>query len=381
MHGIFKEEFAQVVDLFEQQGRAHPLGGSSLAVCKDGELVVNVWQGEAKPGEPWTEDTVSDVFSSTKGIVSILAAKLADEGVLDLDAKVTEYWPEFGQGGKENITVKMVLQHKAGLSAVRRDLTFDEVVDGHTITDELAKQEPLWEPGTSHGYHALTFGNLVSRIILGATGLTANDYLQKYVTKPLGIDMWIGTPAAVLPRVAPLISDGNFISANPVVGTDLYWVEKAMTMGGGLPVDPTSANGFNNPRLLATELAGANGVTNAHGLAKIYSAAVVKTDGLRLLSDDAIEAACIPASFGENHWHEPVPHPIWGNGFMVPGAVHIKMPGNKGFGHDGLGGQAGWGSLVHRIGFGYTTTFLKRTPDTQKNQQDLVASVNRALGI
>lgn len=130
---------------------------------------------------------------------------------------------------------------------------------------------------------------------------------------------------------------------------------------------------------LAAELAGAGGVTNAFGLAKIYSAAVVETDGVRLVNDDTLEMAIKPASFGQNVWHEPAPHPVWGNGFMLPASPHFEIPGGKGFGHNGLGGQAGWASLENRIGFGYTNSYLRNSPETQENQQDLVSMLQKLI--
>lgn len=377
VEGSWEPKFETLVELFSSQGPENPAGGTTLAVYQDGKSVVNVWQGQASPESKWSEDTVSVVFSCTKGIISILAAQLIQQGLLDLEERVATYWPEFAQAGKENIKVKTLLQHRAGLSAVRRDLTYEEVLDEKTIIEELASQAPLWDPDTNYGYHALTFGHLVSKLIHSVTGFSANDYLQKVVTAPLGVDMWIGLPSAQLPRIATLVSDGGFKSANPSVGSDQYWVEKAMGFGGALPVDPTDAHGFNDPRTLGIELAGANGVTNANGLAKIYSAAVTETDGIRLLSDQTLEIATKPASYGKNVWNEPGPYPAWGNGFMLPIAEHFEMPGAKGFGHNGLGGSAGWGSVEKRIGFGYTTSFLRSSPDTQKHQQDLVRHLQK----
>lgn len=377
--GAFDARFESLVALFSKQGPENPAGGSSLAVFLDGAPVVNVWQGEAKPGQGWAEDTISTVFSCTKGIASLMATMLVDQGVLDLEKPVAHYWPEFAHGGKGSIKVNTLLQHRAGLSAPRRDLSRAELLDGHSVADELADQEPLWEPDSNYGYHALTFGHLVSRLIKSVTGLTANEFLQQHITGPLGADMWIGLPREQMARVAPLIGDGNFKSMNPEPETDQYWVEKAMTLGGALPADPTAPGGFNDPATMSVELAGAGGITNAYGLAKIYSAAVTKTDGIRLVSDEALETAIKPASFGMNVWHEPAPHPVWGNGFMLASPPHFEIPGGKGFGHNGLGGQAGWASLEDRIGFGYTTSYLRNSPDTQTHQQDLVRELQRIL--
>lgn len=377
--GTYDQRFESLVALFAQQGPENPIGGSSLAVFKDGLPMVNVWQGEAAPGRPWEENTVSTVFSCTKGVISLLVARLVDQGLISLDEPVARYWPEFSQGGKVQISVSTLLQHRAGLSAVRRDLSRAELLDGHTVVDELAKQEPLWEPDSNYGYHALTFGHLVSKLIHSVTGLSANEYLQQHVATKLGINMWIGIPAENLGQVARLFGDGNFGSSNPEVNTNQYWVEKAMTLGGALPMDPTDAGGFNDPEVMAVELAGAGGITNAFGLAKIYSAAVTETDGMRLVSDSTIEHAIKPASFGLNVWNEPAPHPAWGNGFMLSTPPHVVMPGARGFGHNGLGGQAGWASLDERVGFGYTTSYLRNSPDTQKHQQDLVRELQKLL--
>ena len=368
-----------MVTRFAEQGPENPAGGSSLAVFYRGEPVVNVWQGEARPGQAWNEETISTVFSCTKGIVSLIATMLVDRGRLDLEKPVAHYWPEFAQGGKAGIKVKTLLQHRAGLSTVRRDLSRAELLDEETVIAELAKQEPLWEPDSNYGYHALTFGHLVSKLIHAVTGQSANEYLQENITSRLGVSMWIGLPAEQLVRVAPLISDGNFKSMNPVPGSDQYWVEKAMTFGGALPVDPTAKGGFNDPGTMAVELAGAGGITNAFALAKMYSAAVTETDGIRLVSDEALEVAIKPASYGMNVWHEPAPHPVWGNGFMLAEPPHFELPGGKGFGHNGLGGQAGWASLEDRIGFGYTTSYLRNSPDTQLHQQDLVRELQQIL--
>jgi hypothetical protein len=377
--GTFEQQYEPLVLLFQQQGAAQPAGGSSLAVYKDGVSVVNVWQGQASADKAWSQETVSDVFSCTKGVVSILIARLIEDGSLDPEQKVSFYWPEFAQGGKAEVKVKTVLEHRAGLSATRRKLSYEEVLDGHTLLDELAKQEPLWQPDTAHAYHALTYGHLTSKLIHSVTGLNASEYLKVHVATPLSIDLWIGTPAEKLGQVATLISDGNFKSANGAPESDSDWVERAMTFGGGLPIDPTHENGFNDPRTLAIELAGANGITNANGLAKTYSAAVTETNGIRLLTDSAIRASSVPAAFGENYWHEPAPYASRGFGFMLPVPGLVEMPGAEGFGHDGLGGQAGWGSIETRVGFGYTTTYLKNTPETQKNQQDLVKQLQLVL--
>lgn len=372
--------FQELAELFFEQGSSVP-GGSSLAVFEDGKPVVNLWQGETVGGKPWNADTVSVIFSCTKGLASILAHRLIQEGKLDLEQKVSFYWPEFAQGGKQDIPVKWLLQHKAGLSATRRDLTIDEITDGHTIEDELAKQVPLWEPGTAHGYHALTFGTLVGKLVHNITGKTLGKYFSELITEPLSVDAWIGLPQEQFKNLAPLMTDGKCTGSSPEPESDLYWLAKAMTFGGALDHQVESfETGFNNPKLLTAELPGAGGVSNAFALAKIYSAAATETDGIRLLNDDTLRAATVPQSTGPLQFESQTgPFPAWGNGFMldVPGFKDMLSPSS--FGHDGLGGQCAFGDFEHRMSFAYTTNYLQSGAQEQARQQQLIRKLKEIV--
>jgi CubicO group peptidase (beta-lactamase class C family) len=382
MNMIIEPKFQPIADLFFAQQERYPLGGSSLAIFKDGAPVVNIWQGEQAPGKPWGAETVSVVFSCTKALTSIMAHRLVQEGKLDLEQKVSHYWPEFAEAGKENIPVKWLLQHKAGLSTTRRDLTMDEITDGHTIEEELAAQEPLWEPGTAHGYHALTFGTLVGKLIHNITGMTAGRYFAQLITEPLKVDAWIGLPKEKFANLAPLISDGNRPAINAEPNTDLYWQSRAMSFGGALNhLVESYETGFNNPQLISAELPGAGGVSNAFSLAKIFSAAATETDGVRLLEDETLRAAVVPQSTGPLKF-EPKDgtwFPAWGNGFMVdvPGLKDLLGPSS--FGHDGLGGQNAFGDFEHRIGFAYTSNYLLSGADDQWRQQILIRKLKEIL--
>ena len=379
---IIEPKYQKIVDLFFAQQEKYPVGGSSLAIFKDGAPVVNVWQGEAESGKPWTQDTTSVVFSCSKGLTSILAHRLVQEGKLDLNQKVSYYWPEFAQEGKQDIPVKWLLQHKAGLSATRRNLTIDQITDGHTLEDELAAQEPLWEPGKTHGYHALTFGTLIGKLIHNITGKTAGKYFAELIAEPLGVDAWIGLPKEKFANLAPLISDGNRPEVNAEPNTDLYWQSRAMTFGGALDHRVESyETGFNNPQLIAAELPAAGGVSNAFGLAKIYSAAVIETDGVRLLEDETLRAAVVPQSTGPLKF-EPASgsqFPAWGNGFMVDVPGLKDLLGSSSFGHDGLGGQNAFGDFEHRVGFAYTSNYLLSGADDQWRQQVLIRELKEIL--
>lgn len=372
--------FQELAEIFFGQGRSVP-GGSSLAVFENGKPVINLWQGETEGGKPWNADTVSVIFSCTKGLASILAHRLVQEGKLDLEQRVSFYWPEFAQGGKQDIPVKWVLQHKAGLSATRRDLTIEELTDGHSLEDALAEQEPIWEPGTAHGYHALTFGTLVGKLVHNITGMTIGKYFAELISEPLSVDAWIGLPKENFSNLAPLITDGKRVASNPEPQTDMYWLSKAMTFGGALDHRVESfETGFNNPKLLSAELPGAGGVSNAFSLAKIYSAAVTETGGMRLLNDDSLRAATVAQSIGPLKFEsQPGPFPVWGNGFMLDVSGFKDMLGPNSFGHDGLGGQNAFGDFKHRIGFAYTTNYLQSGAQEQLRQQQLVRKLRQIV--
>lgn len=377
---MIDSRFQAVADLFFEQGKSVP-GGSSLAIFENGKPVVNLWQGQATAETPWNDKTTSVVFSCTKGLASLLAHRLVQEGKLDLEQKASFYWPEFAQGGKQDIPVKWLLQHKAGLSAVRRDLTIDEITDGHTIEDELAKQEPLWQPGTAHAYHALTFGTLVGKLVHNITGLTLGKYFSKLIAEPLEANAWIGLPAEQFANLAPLQTDGKREPTQAEPNSDLYWLAKAMTFGGALDHRIESyETGFNNPKLISAELPGAGGVSNAFALAKIYSAAVTETDGIRLLSDETLSAATVPQSTGPLKFEsQSGPFPAWGNGFMLDVPGFKDMVGPQSFGHDGLGGQCAFGDFEHRIGFAYTTNYLMSGSEEQSRQQQLIRTFKGTL--
>jgi CubicO group peptidase (beta-lactamase class C family) len=341
--------------------------------------VVNVWSGTTRKQEdsaPWREDTTSLMFSVTKGLISILTHRLAQEGLLDLDRPVAYYWPEFAAAGKGEIPVRWLLQHRAGLSATRHDFSIEDVVAITPIDEALAAQEPLWKPGTGHQYHAMTFGNLVGKVISIVTGRTLTEAFQELIAEPLEAEAWVGIPATEEHRVTKLHGDGKRAPLNAPVGSDWYWIEKAMTFGKAfIPGEEGDDVGFNRADLHQAGLGGAGGIATADSLARIWSATVVETNGVRLLSAETVATATLPAAMGESVFHEPPPYNNRGDGFHVysPGSREFLSP--KGFGHDGYGGQTGWADPVNKVGFGYLTNYLKSGDE----EFDGVALVEAAL--
>jgi len=223
--GSCSPTFERVRDAFEANFHERNEVGAAVAVWVDGQLAVNLWGGtaDAKAQRPWQPDTLASVFSGSKALTSTCIHLLADRGELDLDSPVAHYWPEFGQAGKEDITVAMVLGHRSGVIGPRSRLTPKETLDWDAVCAHLAKAEPWWQPGTAQGYHMCSFGFLVGEIVRRATGRTLGDYLRTEIAEPLGIDVHIGLPKAEHHRCADMVNKPHIrdvLAAGRAPGTD-----------------------------------------------------------------------------------------------------------------------------------------------------------------
>ncbi len=374
IQGTFESNLQPVIDAYSASCAEQPQGGSALAIYQHGKPVVNVWSGT------FDESSLNVMFSVTKGLCSILAHHLVEIGQLELERKVSYYWPKFAAEGKGEVTVAWLLEHQAGLSATRADFKLEDVLAGDPIDDALAAQEPLWQPGTGHQYHAMTFGNLVGKVVSSVTSMSLGQAFQKLIADPLKADAWIGLPASQEHRVTTLTSDGGRQPQHAPEGSYLYWIEKAMSFGKAfIPGEEGPDVGFNNPQVHAAELGGAGGIATAASLAKIWSATVYETDGVRLMSDRTVAAATAKKVGGESVFKEPAPYINRGDGFAIytPGGLEYLSP--TGFGHDGLGGQTGWADPTNGIGFAYLTDYLLSGPDERRRHEAIGAALKRTL--
>jgi hypothetical protein len=377
---LIDPRFSPVADRFFALTEAQPYGGASLAIYQDGKPVLDIWAGDSRPGIPWSENTKSLLFSTSKGLLSILCHRLIEEGLLDPDEKVSKYWPEFAQNGKENITVAMIMRHRSGLSAVREDLTLDDLERSTPVEEALARQKPIWEPDTGYLYHAGTIGNLLGKIIFNVTGKRVNEFLQEQIAKPLGVEAYFGTPTEIEPEISFLKSDGAPTGIEYEFESPLYWNKRAMSYGKAFEgqVDDF-VGGYNDPRVHAFEHAGAGGISHARAVAKIYSAVVSPTNGIRLLSDTTIEKAISRPNPGRNVFDDPEPYPIHSLGFIVANPSHSPVLSEKTFGHDGLGGQQGFADLNYRIGFGYVTNWIPMVSDGMTRHREITKTLRETL--
>ncbi|MFD2647170.1 serine hydrolase domain-containing protein [Devosia albogilva] len=379
--GEVKAGFEPVAHAFERAFDGRPAMGAALNIMVGGETVVDLWAGvaDARTGRPWLRDTPSVIFSCTKGLVSILAARLVQEGRLDYSAPVARYWPEFAAAGKDRVTVGQALAHQAGLSAPRADLVEDDIVDWDRVVAALAAQEPLWPLGTGYAYHALTHGWIAGEIIRRVTGKSVGSYFQELITAPLGADAWIGLPEDMAERAAhlqvspPLTALWAEEAAKPAPN----WPYKAMTLGDALPADLVSDDsGFNKQRIRAVEIPGAGGVATAEALATIWSATVTPTRSVRLIDDAVIADATRPQSEGATVFGGEPPYSRWGYGFQLDSEARRYL-GAASFGHDGAGGQVGFADPTRQVGFGFVTNWMMGPEDQRAT--DILSALRSVL--
>ena len=220
--GTYDDRFAPVVDEFVRNFDQRGEVGASLCLSVDGETLVDVWGGIADPasGAAWERDTVSIVHSCTKGATALCAHVLAGRGLLDLEAPVAEYWPEFARAGKETATVRMMLDHSVGVPVLRGEVAPGELYDWDRMVARLEAEEAFWEPGTRHGYHMINFGWTVGELVRRVSGRSLGTFFREAVADPLGIDFWIGLPEEHEHRVAPVAATPRQ-QGEPLTGFEL----------------------------------------------------------------------------------------------------------------------------------------------------------------
>ena len=221
--GTCSARFDPLRELFAAKLESGEDLGASLAVNIDGEMVVDLWGGWADEARtvPWTENTITNVFSTTKAMTSLAALVLVDRGELDLDATVARYWPEFAARGKAGIKVRHLLSHTSGVSGWEQPITLEDLYDWDKSTALLAAQAPWWEPGTASGYHMLNYGHLIGEVIRRITGQRLGEFFAAHIAGPLGADFHIGLPPSEFHRVANVVPPPCRADAPPVDPTQL----------------------------------------------------------------------------------------------------------------------------------------------------------------
>lgn len=355
MDGYVHPDFAEVATVFRHQLR-RTTGGAAVAVYHRGELVVDVWGGHrTDEGDPWTADTMAMCFSTTKGIASTAVHLCAERGLLDYDARVADYWPEFAENGKANLRVRHVLTHAAGLHRLRTLIDrADRMLDWEYMTDALARAEPAYLPGSANGYHALTYGWLAGELVRRVDGRPIEDFVRDELVGPLGLDgLYVGCPPEERGRVAPLAPMGRLsVGPRPArmaqkrIGEQFGKVASAVRF----PVNPRRMVNALAPRgiedvlwageVMDASIPAANGFFTARSLAKVY--AMIAGSGtigdVTLLSPERVQTM---GEIQSNRRDLVLVVPMrWRLGYHLVGTT--KGVVDSAFGHFGFGGSGGW---------------------------------------
>jgi CubicO group peptidase (beta-lactamase class C family) len=357
IEGTCDPKFSRVKDTFAENFEKRGEVGAAAAVMLDGKSVVDIWAGHAdrEKTRPWTRDTLVNVYSTTKGVTAICAHRLADKGLLDIDAPVAKYWPEFAQAGKDKLPVRYLLSHRAGMAAVRKPLDDDALFNWNKMTTALAEQEPWWEPGTKHGYHALTFGHLVGEVIRRITGKTPGTYLREEIAGPLGLDLHIGLDAKDDARTGDMIAMPPPAPGEPNLFAEIMKNPESVTFKAFMNPPGGMRPGLVNTReWRAAEIPAANGHMTARSLAKLYGvlARGGELDGVRVMSKEQVAKCSIEQSNGPDALL--MINTRFSLGFMMSQPGASLGPNAKSFGHPGAGGSLGYADPEAKIGFGYT---------------------------
>ncbi len=432
VQGTVAPGFEPVRDAFAANFAQRGERGAAVTVYRDGTKVVDLWggvrdadgpttareaegsEGQAEPerAAPWEAGTAQVVRSATKGVAAAVPLLLHQRGLVDLDAPVGTYWPEFKANGKERVLVRHLLSHRAGLPVLDTPLSPDEALDGVSGPRALAAQAPQWAPGTAHGYHAHTYGWLIGELVRRITGRTLGTWVADEIAGPLGLDLWIGLPDAERHRVgrmaaieapAPPASRGLRVRAKQTVA-DAYRDPASLTRRAFGVIDPLPDE--NAPAYRAAELPASGAVATARALARFYAALIgdVAPDpghglvpGATDATDTAAAGGAAGALAGARRLFAPatltlarteesagpdevlVVHTRFGLGYMLHGsAAPLLAPGS--FGHPGRGGSLAFADPESGIAFGYVTNGMQKNVTADPRAQALARAIHRSLG-
>jgi len=382
--GTCDPRFAEVREQFERNLAERGEVGAAVHVVVDGEPVVDLWGGIADPKRdtPWQSETSVIVYSCTKGITALAAHLLIDRGELDLDAPVGDIWPEFATNGKEGVTVRMMLNHSAGVPALRHRLPDRACVDWGLMCERLAAEEPWWEPGTRNGYHMLTFGWTVGELVRRVSGRSLGTFVAEEIAGPLDAEVWIGLPDEEADRVAPVLQPvpdrENLSRFTRVLLDDKTSLQRLAWLNTG-GFDP------NDPEVRRAEIGGGGGIATARGLARMYRPLSLGGDGLvsaetvARMGEVSVATGCdatllLPTRFGLGFMKS------MDNRAAPAGEQDSAVLSSTAFGHVGAGGSIGFADPDCGLSFGYVMNQMGNGILLNERGQSLVDAVYRALG-
>ncbi|MGW5334110.1 serine hydrolase domain-containing protein [Streptomyces bauhiniae] len=383
VNGTVAEGFEPVAEAFAANFARLGERGAAVAVYRDGHRVVDLWAGtrDVDGSAPWERGTAQIVRSATKGVAAAALLLLHQRGLLDLDAPVGTYWPEFKAAGKERALVRDLLAHRAGVPVLDRPLTPAEAADPDLGAAAVAAQAPVWEPGTDHGYHAQTYTWLTGELVRRVTGRPVGEFIASEIAAPAGADVWLGLPASEQARVgrvgpvpAPETPGGLKVRPKRAVA-DAYADPASLTRRAFAAITPLPDE--NAPGYRSATLPASNGIATADGLARVYASLIGEVDGgIRLFTPETMELARAEASAGPDR--VLVVGTRFGLGFMLHGPASPLLTPTT-FGHPGRGGPLAFADPASGLSFAYVTNGFQGGVTADPRAQALVRAVRSAL--
>ncbi|MDQ2918753.1 MAG: beta-lactamase family protein [Verrucomicrobiota bacterium] len=355
---------ARITPLFEENFTAHGELGAAVSIWQNGEPLLDLHGGyrDAHRSIPWTDDTLVLFWSATKGLGAACLLHVLQEQSIALDRRVAEFWPEFAQNGKDEITLAQLLSHQAGLAG------FDErvdVQDYEAVIHALERQKPIWPPGTAHGYHARTFGFLLDELVRRLTSRSLGEYWRKIFAEPLALDIWIGLPQAENARVATIYAAKAGKPPAPAqfyrdLATPDTLVRKTFTSPAGLH----AVSGMNAPEIRALALVSFGGIGSAHSLAKFYAMLAnggalggqtfFTSETLAQMTTSLVSGLDrifqIPTSFSAGFMKDP-----------LGTSRRLFGPSALAFGHPGAGGSHAFADPENGVAFAYAMNQMEQS--------------------
>jgi CubicO group peptidase (beta-lactamase class C family) len=390
IHGSVAPGFEEVEQVFQKNFSERGELGAACAVYHQGQKVVDLWGGyrDAARQAPWEENTLVLVFSVTKGMAAMTMALAHSQGLFDYDEPVAAYWPEFAQRGKEHITIRQLLSHQAGLCIIDEPLNASILADLDAVAAILARQKPVWEPGTKQGYHYLSLGLYEGELIrrVDPQHRSLGHFFQDEIAQPLGLEFYIGLPAAIpTARVAPIkgfhaLEMVFHMDAMPLKMVMAYMNPNSLTRRTlGNPSFSSPAE-FDRPEYRAVELSAAGGIGQVRSLARAYS--VFALGGKELgLTQETWEALTTPATTPQAGLHDEVMHVNmrFSLGFFKPSSTFDFGSSIKAFGIPGAGGAFAYADPDAQLGFAYAPNKMGFYPWNDPRDKALREALDRSL--
>jgi CubicO group peptidase (beta-lactamase class C family) len=382
--GFVADGWSGVAEAFAHNIDSREDIGAGVSVFHKGKCVVDIAGGyfDREATKPYTLDTLQLVFSTTKGVVATAVAICVERGLLSYEEPVSLFWPEFAAHGKEHVTVAQLLSHQAGLYTVEGELSFEDLLNWNTMVARLADTPPLFPVGSTHGYHAVTFGWLAGELVRRVDGRNIGRFIAEEIANPLGGEIYVGLPERHEPRVSPInvgwprtATDAPSTPAAPAQLPNKY-LASALSVNGALNVK----GGFNRQDLHAAEVPGANGIANARSLAAMYSATFTETEtsngSVRLLNDETRKKMTVQQTKDGEVDLCLQTQRTFAMGFVTPSEkLAFDAPGS--YGHAGAGGSVSFADPNRQMSFSYIMNRMKDSMFTDPRAVRLIDAASR----